>query len=390
MNAITRNLAIVVACLVVISLAVTLSVIKAEASSDAVSYVTVVVSEDNSDPDNASTTFAISWNHVETCSSSYNAYLRVESRDTSRGGARSVERTLLGTTTSSITQIDRTLSDVPDGSNYEVEVFCAAFNEETNATPIASAPIANLYSGLVAGTYSSSPLTSLTVSHGTLSPTFSRGVFDYTVADVANENAQITLVATTTADSEYEIVFIGNYGFTLGICVVSPWGGADNCSFGYSGDILADSDSESSGFQVDLVEGKNRLAIHVYHDDIGGIGQVYNLTIDRARSFAISGITETSYAENGTDAVATYSVSGADDSATTTLSLSGDDSDDLSISDAGVLSFVSSPDYESPADANTDNVYEVTVEASSGDMTATLDVQVTVTNVNESPVLSGD
>ena len=40
-----------------------------------------------------------------------------------------------------------------------------------------------------------------------------------------------------------------------------------------------------------------------------------------------------------------------------------DDAEDLSISSGGVLTFDSPPDYEDPADANTDNVYEVTVEA---------------------------
>ncbi len=388
MNATTRNLAVTVACLVAVSLAVTLPAINTEASSDAVSYVTVVVSEDSSDPSNVSTGFAIIWNHVGTCSSSYSAYLRVASWYTSGSYTRSsVERTLLGTTTSSSTGMDITLSDVPNGANYEVELFCSAYNEETNAVPIVFVPIANTPTGLRTGTYSSAPLISLTVSHGTLSPPFSRGGLNYTVADVANENARITIAATTTADSGYETIFISNYGLMMAICRPDPWGGSDNCSYGFAGDVLTDADSQTPGFQVDLVEGENQVTIHIYHDDSGDFGQQYHLTINRARSFSISGITETSYEENGTTTVATYSGSGGDDNATTTWSLSGNDSEDLSISDAGVLSFVSSPDYETPADADIDNVYEVTVEASNGDLTATLDVQVTVTNVNEGPML---
>ena len=43
-----------------------------------------------------------------------------------------------------------------------------------------------------------------------------------------------------------------------------------------------------------------------------------------------------------------------------------------------------SPDYEKPGDANKDNVYEVTVEATDAvGNTGTKDVKVTVTNVEE-------
>ena len=63
-----------------------------------------------------------------------------------------------------------------------------------------------------------------------------------------------------------------------------------------------------------------------------------------------------------------------------TWSLSGLDAGDFSIS-GGVLSFSSAPDFESPADANTDNVYMVTVVAANGGASsATLAVTVTVTN----------
>ena len=55
----------------------------------------------------------------------------------------------------------------------------------------------------------------------------------------------------------------------------------------------------------------------------------------------------------------------------------------------GVLAFRSAPDYENPADANGDNVYKVTVTGNYGTDTATRDVTVTVTNVNELGVLSG-
>ena len=42
-----------------------------------------------------------------------------------------------------------------------------------------------------------------------------------------------------------------------------------------------------------------------------------------------------------------------------------------------------------PNDANADNVYEVTVRASDGNLVSTLDVEVTVTDVNESGIITG-
>ena len=71
-----------------------------------------------------------------------------------------------------------------------------------------------------------------------------------------------------------------------------------------------------------------------------------------------------------------------------TWSVAGTDAARLSISEDGELSF-SPPDYEAPNDANADNVYEVTVRASDGNLVSTLDVEVTVTDVNESGVVTG-
>ena len=47
-------------------------------------------------------------------------------------------------------------------------------------------------------------------------------------------------------------------------------------------------------------------------------------------------------------------------------------------------------DYERPADSNRDNVYEVTIRASDGRYTSTLEEiqMVTVTDVNEAPTIT--
>ena len=77
----------------------------------------------------------------------------------------------------------------------------------------------------------------------------------------------------------------------------------------------------------------------------------------------ISGNAAHSYAENGTVPVATYTATGP---VAATWTLSGDDMDDFTIGDDGMLMFATSPDFEAPADADTDNIYQVTVHGNAG------------------------
>jgi hypothetical protein len=56
---------------------------------------------------------------------------------------------------------------------------------------------------------------------------------------------------------------------------------------------------------------------------------------------------------------------------------------------SGALTFVSAPNFESPADVGSDNVYNVTVQVSDGSQTATLALVVTVTNVAEGSTFAG-
>ena len=90
--------------------------------------------------------------------------------------------------------------------------------------------------------------------------------------------------------------------------------------------------------------------------------------------------TSISYPENGTDPVATLSATDEDGDAID-WSLTGDDAGKFAISDDGVLTFKDSPNYESPGDANKNNVYLVTVNAS--ETSDPLDLEITVTDEDE-------
>ena len=69
-----------------------------------------------------------------------------------------------------------------------------------------------------------------------------------------------------------------------------------------------------------------------------------------------------------------------DAGATLTYSISGADAALFTIDSAtGVLSFITAPDLESPADVGGDNVYDVTVAVSDGTLTDSQAIAVTVT-----------
>ena len=97
---------------------------------------------------------------------------------------------------------------------------------------------------------------------------------------------------------------------------------------------------------------------------------------------SIVGDRSVDYAEDSMDVVATYEATGTE-AASATWSLSGADADDFRINNVGELTFATTPDYEDPADADMDNVYEVTVVATAGTATQEAAVTVTVTNVED-------
>ena len=89
-----------------------------------------------------------------------------------------------------------------------------------------------------------------------------------------------------------------------------------------------------------------------------------------------------SVVENGLEA---YQAAATDpDGNALTYSITGGaDSSRFTITAAGLLRFVSAPDYEAPADTGQDNGYEVQLSVSDGMASATLPVTITVTNSRE-------
>ena len=204
-------------------------------------------------------------------------------------------------------------------------------------------------------------------------------------ADNAADNGAVTATDVITA----------NDGMTTDEVLTYSLGGPDADSFS----IERASARLSTKAALDK-ETKDTYTVTVTATDPSGLTATVMVTIkvtneDEAPEImvgglGISGQRNVSYAENRTDAVATYTAVGPE-SASATWSLSGDDAGDFNISRSGVLTFRSSPDYAEPADADTNNVYMVTVEADDGTYTDTYDVTVRVTEVDDTDgTLPGD
>ena len=96
---------------------------------------------------------------------------------------------------------------------------------------------------------------------------------------------------------------------------------------------------------------------------------------------AIAGPVATEYEENSVEAIAAYTAMDPEGTEVT-WSLGGDDAGAFTVSGAGVLAFNAPPDYEAPADADTDNVYQVMLQATDlKGMMGMLHMVVSVTDV---------
>ncbi len=119
---------------------------------------------------------------------------------------------------------------------------------------------------------------------------------------------------------------------------------------------------------------------------------------DTPVSFAITGSNDTpiitsaasaSFAENGTGTAYTATASDPEGS-TLSYSIAGTDAALFNIdSSTGAVTFKNAPNFEAPADAGANNVYDFTVSASDGSLSsAAKAVAITVTNVNEAPSIT--
>lgn len=218
-----------------------------------------------------------------------------------------------------------------------------------------------------------------------------------TVTDVAdNANPVITSAATASVAENQ----------TAAISVVATDVDGDTLSFSLSG-------TDAPAFAISATGVVTFVAAPDFEAPTdSGADNVYNLTVgvddgnggtaSQQIAITVTDVRDTneipvitsgnsaSVAENQTSAIAVVATDADGD--TLTFSLSGTDSTLFAVSSTGVVTFTAAPDFEVPADANADNVYNFTVAVDDGNNgTASQNIAVTVTDVNDnnsSPVIT--
>ena len=193
------------------------------------------------------------------------------------------------------------------------------------------------------------------------------------IAENAGANAVVGTLSTNGEASSYTYALVAGEGDT------------DNASFRISGtalQLIASADYET----------KTTYAVRLKVDGVTPVvAKQFAITVtdvfnEHAPVFTEGAIVAVFYVENATMPVTTVVAMDADAGQTVTFTLSGDDAGLFSITPAGELTFNTAPDYEMPTDAGADNVYEVIVTATDGQispMTAMQTLTITVTDENE-------
>jgi Ca2+-binding RTX toxin-like protein len=134
------------------------------------------------------------------------------------------------------------------------------------------------------------------------------------------------------------------------------------------------------------------LSVRVVATDLSGaqVTQSFVLTVENLEEGpTVTSGSAATFAENATGTVYTATATDPDAGTTLSYSLSGTDAALFNIdSTTGVVTFKSSPNFEAPADAGGDNVYDFTVTASDGTLSNAKAVQISVTNQNEGPTVT--
>ena len=167
-----------------------------------------------------------------------------------------------------------------------------------------------------------------------------------------------------------------------------------------SGDFLIDRVSGALSFRntpdYDRPADSNRDNVYEVtvrgHDSraYGNLNVTVTVTNINEEAPVVSGRNSHTVRENTTSSIYTYRATDSDLNDTIAWSVEGTDGDDFTIDENGALAFASAPDYEGPTDSDSDNVYEITVVAADGGgLRGTLEITVTVTELNEGPVVSG-
>jgi len=220
---------------------------------------------------------------------------------------------------------------------------------------------------------------------------FSINVTDVNEPPAITSNGSLVSVPENTTAVMTVTATDPDLGDTLTYAIpASSAGGVDRSRFTINSSSGALAFSSAPDFESPAdANGDNDYELRVEVRDIQGLidrqDVLVRVTDVNEPPVIAGGATAAINVPENTTAVTTLSVTDPDLGDTMTFSIiAGDDQTKFTLSSSGALAFSSAPDFESPADADKDNVYELRVEVrDSKGLVDTQDVSVTVTDVAE-------
>jgi T1SS-143 domain-containing protein len=227
------------------------------------------------------------------------------------------------------------------------------------------------------GTLQTSKAVALTVTNVNEAPVFSSGATASVAENVSTSTAVYTAAATDPENTSL------TYTLT----------GADAALFNINSSTGAVTFKASPNFEAPSDVGGN----NVY--DFSVVASDGTLQTSKAVALTVTNVNEApvfssgataSVAENVSTSTAVYTAAATDPENTSIIySLTGADAALFNInSSTGAVTFKASPNFEAPSDVGGNNVYDFSVVASDGTLQTSKAVALTVTNVNEAPVVT--
>ncbi|MCU7924119.1 MAG: DUF4347 domain-containing protein, partial [Candidatus Thiodiazotropha sp. (ex Dulcina madagascariensis)] len=227
-----------------------------------------------------------------------------------------------------------------------------------------------------------------------------------------NENPLITSdgggasAAVNAAENQTTVTTVSAFDSDTGDTLTySISGGADAALFGIIGASGVLTFNAAPDFEVPTDSGANGVydvQVTVTDDGAGNLTDVQDIAVtvtsvneNPAITSNGGGASGAAAVDENTTAVTTVTSTDPDSGDTPTYSISGGaDAAAFAINPgSGALTFNSAPDFETPTDSGTNNVYDVQVTVTddgAGNLTDVQDLAVTVNNVNENPTITSD
>ena len=230
------------------------------------------------------------------------------------------------------------------------------------------------------GDYSTTQDISITVTDVNEAPSFTNSNVELDVAE-NNANFVYTVAAAIDEDQGQQLTY-----------TIS---GADVADFSFDADTLALRFLTTPDYENPLDSNANNSYLLRISVSDGQYSDNQDLTIsvtnvNEAPSFTNSSVSLSTEENNANFVHTVEAASDPDQGQALTYQLSGDDKDDFSLdANTRVLSFIAAPDYEQPTDANSDNIYQLSVIASDGALSSSQDISISVSGLNdESPLFT--